>query len=240
MESKKWLTIAAITVIAVMVVLNQPFNNVEQEKAHMQTSLSNSKLKDKQDATSNNPLTDNSQNTEENKPSATTKNANRTDQDTVEGASKREALKITAWDTLNEVPEQYSELESDGAERHYVEYPNLESEDYRIGDLIDLDIPQLAEQFSTEVVSVKKLTHGGKDITSSYEGADGQTYMVTITIGQNALFATIDTADGTYFVQGHNNEAWIISSEEQSSLITWDEPDHLLPPDAIVPKPTID
>ncbi|MDO6683965.1 MULTISPECIES: hypothetical protein [unclassified Agarivorans] len=156
----------------------------------------------------------------------------------------RVPLKQNAWQELENIPEQFNQLRNDGADRRYVEYVNLSHQDLRIGDIVNINIPQLAEDFATEIVSIMPLQQGGKDINSRFIGNDGQAYSITLTTGENALYATIDTPSDTYFVQGHNGEAWVVSSKEQSSLINWNEPDHLMPHhehehDAI-PKPIQD
>ncbi|MEE1673809.1 hypothetical protein SNR37_003236 [Agarivorans aestuarii] len=146
---------------------------------------------------------------------------------------------VRAWNVLPEVPAQFEELLKDGTERRFVEYSNLNVQDLRVGDQLDIPVPQLDENFVTEVVSVVPLTHGGKDITSRFDTGNGENYLVTLTSGQDALYATIDTPYETYFIQGHSGEAWIISSREMSSLRSWNHSDELLPEPVVTPKPPI-
>ncbi|TAA41835.1 hypothetical protein [Corallincola spongiicola] len=157
--------------------------------------------------------------------------------DTRDNDAVRQQVKVSAWQALDDVPAQYDELADDGADRRFIEYSELVGKAFRIGDVINVNIPQLSESIPSEVVAIRSLPNGGYDVTSQFIGDDGQAYVVTLTSGENALYATIDTPSDTYFVQGHNDEGWIISGKEQSSLITWDKPDHIVPPVAIAPPP---
>ncbi|MPW28041.1 hypothetical protein F9L16_03400 [Agarivorans sp. B2Z047] len=160
------------------------------------------------------------------------------DEENVAGDLPRETH-TRAWNELPEVPAQFEELLKDGTERHFVEYSNFKVQDLRVGDQLDIPVPQLDQSFVTEVVSVVPLEHGGKDITSRFDTGNGENYRVTLTSGQGALYATIDTPYETYFVQGHDGEAWVISSREMSSLRSWEHSDELLPEPVKAPKPPV-
>ncbi|GAA5213596.1 hypothetical protein ACFSJ3_03230 [Corallincola platygyrae] len=142
------------------------------------------------------------------------------------------------WSQTGGIPAQYADLENQTVDRRFIEFQTDTFVHAAIGDVFDVTIPQTAAVLETKVSSIKMHANGDRTIVGEYTAEDGQQYAITFTQGANALFAHIGTPTDTYFMEGHNNQGWVLSGRDQSSLKTWEHTDavtipaikHVTPP----------
>ncbi|MEE1673748.1 hypothetical protein SNR37_003175 [Agarivorans aestuarii] len=131
----------------------------------------------------------------------------------------------SAWSVIEYVPKQYLELERESVDRRFVSFDGDALQSLTVGESFEMLLPQLDRTFMPVVDSIQLHDNGDRTISGSYEVKNGKSYQVTFTIGHDGLFATLATPQDVYFMQGHSNQAWLISGRDQDSLKSWGHDD---------------
>lgn len=119
----------------------------------------------------------------------------------------------TAWSNTDTIPKNLPlkpEEFTDG--RHFIAVDDLKIETLMPGDKLNINIPDTNNDHEVVIDTVEKHDYNSITWYGHINGADGQTYSVSMTRGETLTVAGFDTPDGHFVLQGQGKDGWIASS----------------------------
>lgn len=95
----------------------------------------------------------------------------------------------------------------------FIKVDTKELRTVEVGDYLDLYIPQIGGSYTGEVDYIQIHPNGDRTVEAYIPGA-GTLYSAVITLGDNALYATLGTQADVYIMEGNGEHAWIASKSD--------------------------
>ena len=123
-------------------------------------------------------------------------------------------------------------LPSDLKNAAFIKVDTKELRSVEVGDYLDLYIPQIGGSYTGEVDYIQVHPNGDRTVEAYIPGA-GTLYSAVITLGENALYATLGTQADVYIMEGNGEYAWIASKSDLVSHHSTSHKDGVVPTESV-------
>ena len=134
---------------------------------------------------------------------------------------------IQAWREHPDPPILPTRFSNRGIDARPLKVDKQEFQRAGVGDTVILPIPQTSQSYEMSVDKVGRHQNGDRTLKGHLK--DQPEYTIVVTEGQKSTYATISTPEGSFMLEAHQDEGWLVAAIDLDSLVDPNLTDYQIP-----------